>query len=221
MEIVLKSNIEEIKKEHVLSKKDIELFANNLAVSFQGYPLFEYFMDYKYNVNKMKTFWKVSLKTMSEKTFFLSDSDKANSLAIFSPYEIGTISIWKYLKAGGLAMIPKLGFKCVNKMTTFEKFAMEIKEKYAKPGCWYLYVFVTMPEFRSKGLGSKIMKPMLKYLDENNQDCYLETLLPVNVTIYKRYGFELKEEIKVPNTDLTLYAMLRKANKQQTSPQIQ
>ena len=32
------------------------------------------------------------------------------------------------------------------------------------------------------------------------------------VQIYKKYGFELKEEIKVPNTDLTLYAMLRKAD---------
>ena len=31
----------------------------------------------------------------------------------------------------------------------------------------------------------------------------------INVEIYKKYGFELKEEIKVPNTDLTLYAMLR------------
>lgn len=27
---------------------------------------------------------------------------------------------------------------------------------------------------------------------------------------YKKYGFELKEEVKVPNTDLTLYAILRK-----------
>ena len=90
---------------------------------------------------------------------------------------------------------------------------MEIKNKYATQGCWYLYAFVTMPEFRSKGLGSKIMKPMLKYLDDNNQDCYLETLLPINVDIYKRYGFELKESIKVPGTDLTLYAMLRTAKK--------
>jgi predicted acetyltransferase len=111
-------------------------------------------------------------------------------------------------------MIPKIGIGCTRRMASFEKFAMSIKNKHTKPGCWYLYAFVTVPECRSKGLGSKIMKPMLKYLDENNQDCYLETLLPVNVTIYKRYGFELKEEIKVPNTDLTLYAMLRKANKQ-------
>lgn len=185
--------------------------ANNLAVSFQGYPLFEYFAGNKYSVSKMKSFWKVSLKTMSEKTFFLTDSENVNSLAIFSPYEKGTISIWKYIKAGGLGMIPKIGLGCAKRMTRFEKFAVDIKNKYAKPGCWYLYTFVTMPEFRGKGLGSSIMRPMIEYLDNNHQDCYLETLLPINVDIYKKYGFELKEEVKFPNSDLTLYAMLRTA----------
>lgn len=213
MDIILKSNIEEIKKSHTLSRKDIDLFSNNLAVSFQGYPLFEYFAGNKYNVSKMKKFWKVSLKTMSDKTFFLADSEDANSLAIFSPYEKGSVSIWKYIKAGGLGMLPNMGLACIKRMTSFEKFAMDIKNKYSKPGCWYLYVFVTMPDSRGKGLGSKIMRPMMKYLDDNHQDCYLETLLPINVEIYKNYGFELKEEVKVPNTDLTLYAMLRQAKK--------
>jgi GNAT superfamily N-acetyltransferase len=209
---LLKSNIEEVKKAHGLNKKDFDVFANNLAVSFKGYPLFEYFANDKYNVSKMKKFWKVSLKTMSDKTFFLADSEEANSLAIFSPYEKGGVSVWKYIKSGGIGLISSMGIKTVKRMTSFEKFAMEIKNKYANPGCWYLYVFVTMPEFRSKGLGSKIMKPMLDYLDKHNQDCYLETLLPVNVKIYKKFGFELKEEVKVPNTNLTLYAMLRTAN---------
>lgn len=211
---ILKSDIEEIKKEHGLSKDDIDLFANNLAVSFQGYPLFEYFTNDNYNISKMKTFWKVSLKTMSKNTFFISDSEKANSLAIFSPYEKAKLSVFKYIKAGGLKMIAKLGIKTTKKMATFENFAINIKNKYAKPGCWYLYVFVTMPEFRGTGLGSKIMKPMLEYLDEHNQDCYLETLTPVNVQIYKKFGFKLKEEVKVPNTNLTLFAMLRKAQTQ-------
>lgn len=206
---VLKSNIDNIKKEHGLSKEDIDIFANNLAVSFQGYPLFEYFANYKYSIPKMKAFWKVSLKTMSDKTFFLSDSVEANSLAIFSPYESDKFSIWKYIMAGGLGLIPKLGIKTTKKMARFEKFALEIKNKYAKPGCFYLYIFVTMPEYRGKGLGSKIMRPMMDYLDEHKHDCYLETVVAKNVGIYKRYGFELKEEVNVPGTDLTIYAMLR------------
>lgn len=61
------------------------------------------------------------------------------------------------------------------------------------------------------------MRPMLKYLDDHKQDCYLETLSDINVQIYKKYGFELKEEIKVPGTNLILYAMLRKANNQETN----
>ena len=208
---LLKSNIEAVKKEHGLNKRDFDIFANNLAVSFKGYPLFEYFSNNKYNIKKMKKFWKVSLKTMSDKTFFLADSEDANSLAIFSPYEKGGVSIWKYIKAGGLGLIPSIGIKMTKRMTDFEKFAMEIKNQYARQGCWYLYVFVTTPEYRGKKLGTKIMKPMLEYLDEHKQDCYLETLLPINVNIYKKFGFELKEEVNVPNTNLTLYAMLRTA----------
>lgn len=213
MKNILKSNIQEIRKEHGLSKKDFDVFSNNLATSFKGYPLFEYFANNRYSIKKMKRFWKVSLKTMSDKTFFLSDSEQANSLAIFSPYEKGGVSLWKYIKAGGLGLVLSLGIKMAKRMASFEKFALEIKNKHSKPGCWYLYVFITMPDFRGKGLGSKIMRPMLDYLDEHKQDCYLETLLPINVEIYKKYGFELKEEVKVPNTDLTLYAMLRTAKK--------
>lgn len=212
---LLKSNIEEVKREHGLNKKDYEVFSNNLAVSFKGYPLFEYFANNKYNIKKMKKFWKVSLKTMSDKTFFLADSEEANSLAIFSPYEKGGVSIWKYIKAGGLGLIPCIGIKMAKRMTDFEKFAMEIKNKHAGSNCWYLYVFVTMPDYRGKRLGTKVMKPMLAYLDEHKQDCYLETLLPINVDIYKKFGFELKEEVTVPNTDLKLYAMLRTAKTNQ------
>ena len=213
MTSLLKSNIDVIKKDHGLAKKDFDIFSNNLAISFRGYPLFEYFANNKYDIKKMKKFWKVSLKTMSDKTFFLTDSDNANSLAIFSPYEKCGVSFWKYIKAGGLGLIPSMGIKMIKRMTSFEKFAMSIKNKYACHGCWYLYAFVTMPEFRGKGYGKKILIPMFNYLDEHNQDCYLETLLPVNVEIYKKFGFELKEEIKVPNTDLTLYAMHRTAKK--------
>lgn len=206
-----KADIENIKKGQGLDKNELDVFSNNLAVSFKGYPLFEELSNYKYNVKKMKRFWKVSLKTISKKAFFLVDSEKANSLAIFLPYQKKGISTWEYVKAGALSLLPTLGIKTTNRMTSFEKFALEIKNKYAKPDCWYLFTFITMPEFRGKGMGSKIIKPMLNYIDFQNQECYLETVSPANVEIYKNFGFDLKEEVKVPNTNLTLYAMLRPA----------
>ena len=209
----LKSDFEKIKLHQGLDKNDLDIFSNNLAISFKGYPLFETLSHHKYNVKKMKRFWKVSLKTIAQNSFFLTDSKDANSLAIFSPYQKDGISTWEYVKAGALTLLPTMGIKTTNRMTSFEKFALQIKNKYAKPGCWYLFTFVTMPEFRGTGLGSKIIRPMLNYIDELKEDCYLETVSPTNVEIYKKFGFELKEEVKVPNADLILYAMLRPAKK--------
>lgn len=209
MKNLLESNIEKIKITHGLDKKDLDVFSNNLAISFKDYALFEELSNYKYNIKKMKRFWKVSLKTISEKAVFLTDSEEVNSLAIFLPYQKEGVSTWEYVKAGALCLPPTMGIKTTNRMTSFEKFALNIKNKHAKPGCWYLYTFVTMPEFRGKGLCSKIMQAMLGYLDEQNQDCYLETVSLVNVEIYKKHGFELVEEVAVPNTNLILYAMLR------------
>lgn len=208
---ILKSDIKEIKYKHELSKKDIKVFANILAVSFKNYPLFEYFSSNKYSVKKMRTFFEVSLKTMPPSSIFITDSEKVNSLAIFLPCENSNVFIWNYLKAGGIKILFTLGIKGVSLMTKFENFALEIKNKYLKPGSRYFYYFVTMPEYRGQGIGAKLLKEMVEYLDQKHEDCYLETLLPLNVEIYKRYGFILKEEAKIPGTDLTLYAMLREA----------
>ena len=81
----------------------------------------------------MKIFWKVSLKTISEKSFFLADSEEVNSLAIFLPYQKSGVSTWKYIKAGALRLIPTMGIKTTKRMTSFEKFALEIKNKYTNP----------------------------------------------------------------------------------------
>lgn len=56
---------------------------------------------------------------------------------------------------------------------------------------------------------------LFRCLDKNNQDCNLETLLPINLEIYKNYKFELNEEVKVPNTNLILNTILRKAKRKE------
>lgn len=210
MELIVKTNIQKAQKKYKLSKKETKVIANTLSVSFKGYPLFEYFSNDKYSIKKMETFWKVNLKTISEKTVIIGDSEEMNSLVIFSPYENNKFSVWKYIKAGGLFMAMKMGAKSVKKMSAFEKIALEIKAKYAHENCWYLYTFVTKPVCRGKGIGRTVITQMLDYLDKNKQDCYLETLLPINLKIYKKYGFELQESVPIPNTDLTIYALLRK-----------
>ena len=46
----LKSDFEKIKLHQGLDKNDLDIFSNNLAISFTGYPLFETLSNHKYNV---------------------------------------------------------------------------------------------------------------------------------------------------------------------------
>jgi ribosomal protein S18 acetylase RimI-like enzyme len=73
----------------------------------------------------------------------------------------------------------------------------------------YLIIIGVDPKFQGQGFGSKLLKFGLKKLDETNTPCYLETFKKSNVLIYKHFGFDLLDEAPLPNTDLTLYSMLR------------
>lgn len=76
-------NIEQLKGFYHLDKNNIAAFAECLAESFKGYPLFEYFVCDKYSVKKMKTFWNVNLKMFVDKTVCYADSKDVKSVVIF------------------------------------------------------------------------------------------------------------------------------------------
>lgn len=193
-----------------LTEKEIDTVASSLSVSFQGYPLFEFFSNYKYDVSKMKKFWGVTLKTFPNSAKIISCNEEFESLAILIPTNASKVSVWKYLRSGGIGMICKIGLSHAKKMLQFDAFAEKIKSRHSTGDCLYIYSFVTLPECRGRGLGSKTLHDLLQFLDENRQDCYLETMSEINVKIYKKYGFELMESTRIPGSDMTLYAMLRK-----------
>lgn len=208
------SDFKEMSKGSELTPQDISAYVDAFAVSFRGYPLFEYFLNNKYSIKKMKAFWTVSLRTILDSARFASANKEHSSLAILLPTKNSGVPIRKYVRSGGIGMACRIGIRTLYRMLSFENFATKIKNKYASPECWYLYAFVTAPESRGQGLGSKTLHTMIDFLDKRQADCYLETLTAVNVGIYQKYGFELKETVSIPKTDLTLYAMHRPARKE-------
>ena len=191
-----------------MQEKDIDNFSGVLARGFEGYPLFEYFCNNKYDFYKMKLFWTVALTASYKKAYSIGDSINSKGAAVFFPPDYKDIGVVSYFKAGGYKLLSKLA---VSKMLKFDSFAAKIKKKYADKNTWYLYSFAVIQDARGNGIGSKLLKPMLDYFDNEKQNCYLETLKSENVSLYEHYGFKLMEEVKVPGTDMTLYAMLRES----------
>ncbi len=55
---------------------------------------------------------------------------------------------------------------------------------------WYLAVLGTSPDQQGKGLGGKVLAPMLERCDRIGMPAYLESSNPANVGFYRRHGFE-------------------------------
>ena len=59
---------------------------------------------------------------------------------------------------------------------------------------WYLAVLGTSPHQQSKGLGGKVLAPMLERCDRSGMLAFLESSNPANVGFYRRHGFEPHDE---------------------------
>jgi ribosomal protein S18 acetylase RimI-like enzyme len=54
---------------------------------------------------------------------------------------------------------------------------------------WYLEVLSVRPEYQRRGLGTRLLKPILERADRDQVSCRLETSDPSNVAYYEQFGF--------------------------------
>ena len=62
---------------------------------------------------------------------------------------------------------------------------------------WYLFVLGTKPEWQGRGMGSALLRKVLKECDRDGIPAYLEASSERNRDLYLRHGFEVVCEITV------------------------
>lgn len=73
---------------------------------------------------------------------------------------------------------------------------------------WYLGVLATRPDRQSRGLGARILAPILSLRDGEAVPAYLESFNARNIAFYERQWFDVRGEIVTPEGP-TLYPMRR------------
>jgi ribosomal protein S18 acetylase RimI-like enzyme len=63
----------------------------------------------------------------------------------------------------------------------------------------YLFLLGTRRQWRSRGIGSALMRPVLELCDRDAMPAYLEATSEDNKGLYLRHGFEVVGEIKLPD----------------------
>jgi GNAT superfamily N-acetyltransferase len=74
---------------------------------------------------------------------------------------------------------------------------------------YYLDSLGVAPEWQGKGLGSALMVPVLERCDNERMPAYLNAGSPRSRELYKRHGFHVTEEFRLPDDGPPLWRMWR------------
>lgn len=85
----------------------------------------------------------------------------------------------------------------------------QMKAAHPEEPHWYLGIIGSDPVVRGGGFGAALMHSRLDRCDAEGAPAYLESSNIDNVPYYHRFGFEVTEEIVVPDGGPTLWCMWR------------
>lgn len=76
----------------------------------------------------------------------------------------------------------------------------EVDRRHPHEPHWYLVLLGVDPAWQRRGIGGRLLEPVLGRCDAEGLGAYLETQKPENVAFYHRFGFEVRDEIVIPGS---------------------
>ena len=209
IEIPLAKKIIERAGLYIVQEKDLDRLAEVAADAYKDYPLHNWFTNGKYDEKASKLIMQISLKTMTKDAIIYADSEEMNGFAVWLPFGFTGSKTIPFLLNGGLQLILHSGPGIIGRLLTYENYAMNLKREFTDHYDWYLYNLSIKKDAQGKGIASKLLRPMLKFCDDEKMVAYLETNKDKNVSLYNHYGFTLKKSELIPKTKVIHYAMVR------------
>ena len=205
------------KTAYCIQKKDLIAAAKVIAAAFSDDASIRYLLGGKTEGrNDWKYFFCV-LKAIYGKCVMLSADERIDSVLILFPPQLKAVPTMSFLLNGGIGLCPSFGISLYLRSLHYENNCQAVKNRYGTPDTWYCMCFVVSPQMQRQGIGSRLIKPVLKILECNHIPLYLETHKAVNADIYKHFGFETVEISTIPKTSIIQYSMM----KENTCPQMQ
>lgn len=192
-----------------MKKGDLKKCALVAAKAFLDDESSKFLLSSKLTQESLFEFYSIIYKVAYKKMYMFADSEDINGFIIFSSLKNAEISLWEFIKAGGLKIIFSVGLDFILRSLEYEKNCINIRRNFVSSNDWYIFQFGVAPEKQGTGLGSKIIKPVLNWFDSKNIVCCLETQKNVNVDIYNHFGFNLKRVDTLPRKQIKQFAMLR------------
>jgi len=202
-----------------LQNDQIEVASRVAARALQNDPLSVYYYPDPIE-RKIKTVIKceylILLGILSGEVY--TTSSDIQGVAVWNTYGIRDQTIGKQSKEI-IRKLRKVKRKMFSDRLFSEKYVITSKiynslhNEHANFPHWGFTLLTVDPLHQGKGYASMLIKPKLMEIDKQNLPCYLNTQNENNLSLYEHFGFELVGKIKVPNSNVNYYGMLRNKKK--------
>ena len=183
-----------------------------LGRAFAEYELFwYYFRDETERRAAANTYAFVSISVCLKYGEVYASSEKIEGVAAWLPPGKSPFGLRQVIRSVALPILVRFGRQGAGRMWTYGRFVDNHHRRLVPFPHWYLEIIGVDPTYQGQGFSSRLLRPVLERIDRERMPCYLETNSGKNVAIYRRFGFEVVSEDRMPGTELTIFAMLRKA----------
>ena len=193
-----------------LEKDRIKEAAEIFSRAFEEDPLLRWFFPESSSRKEMSfSYFKFRIKFGVLFGEVYATSQKLEGLAIWFPSKKMDMTYWRMIKSGGMKLLKELGVGTVQRMMSIGNFVSHLHHRQINFSHWYLTPMGVDPDYQGKGYASRLMRSMLRRLDDERLHCFLETQNENNIEIYKHYGFKIVGKTTIPKTNLEHWSMLR------------
>jgi len=193
-----------------VKKKDLPIAAKTLALAFMKDPLSKaVFVEESTRFDYLLDYFRFRIHYGIKYGYVYASSDKFEGIAVWIPSDKAHVSTWRGMLTGGLRLYAKVGFSMVSKFDEVNHYTTSLRDSVIEPPYIQLSPIGVTPDEQGKGLGTKLILPMMKKLDDDNLKCFLETQEERNVAYYQRFGFEIAKETIIPGLNLQNWVMIR------------
>jgi len=182
-----------------------------LGRAFTEYELFQYyFRDETKRRAVAETFGFIALSICLRYGEVYASSEKLEGVSAWLPPGKAPLGGWQIIRSVPLLVLFRFGRQGASRLRAYGRYVDNMHRKLVPYPHWYLQIIGVDPAYHGQRFCSRLVKPVLERIDREQMPCFLETNTVKNVAIYRRFGFEVVSEDKIPGTEVTIFAMLRK-----------
>ena len=192
-----------------LRKSQVKPASEVFARAFQDDPPLVHFLpDTSQRKNVLPYIFELAIRYGVSYGEVYATSSSLEGVAVWLPAETANMSLWGMIRCGGLSLIPRMG-RVMGKLQRFNEYTNLMRQRHTPFRHWFLQTIGVDPVFQGKGYADILLKAMLARMDQEHLPCYLDTQNGENVPIYQHYGFKVIEQVVIPSTGISHWAMLR------------